>query len=352
MFLFPERGADRVLDSYNLVGIYGALFSDDEASCLTSRPLNSFKESTGSCYFRSVKSSCLLALILLPLNACSFLFDENKAELSDASPEVDASTGAGLYSLEAKWQTSTQGATGNIGMGPNGIPAFAGHFSGTVELNQQSYVSAGGFDLLLAHLDASTGEFLRVASYGAMGEEFVLSLSVGANNEMVLGGGLSGSRTNVGGEHFDANNPTPSHGYVARYTTELEHAWSLLYKSNSNNASVNGISAENGAVYVAGGYGGDLSLPDVDLDVVELVGQEGLAAYFGKYDANGKFTGGQTAFSGQGNERCEIAIGDGSNSAYIAGSFSEEITFATAKASTCLPVQDNMISSSGELRTT
>lgn len=39
MFLFPELGADRVLDSYNLVGIYGALFSDDEASCLTSRPL-------------------------------------------------------------------------------------------------------------------------------------------------------------------------------------------------------------------------------------------------------------------------------------------------------------------------
>jgi hypothetical protein len=239
---------------------------------------------------------------------------------------IDAAT---PYALTAVWQTSVDKVEGFVDVGPDGIPGFAGHFADTVMLAGDPYVSAGLRDIVLVRFDPATGVLSAPKQYGTEGDELVTSLSVGGDNDLVIAGAVNGNPVTVGGADFNADQPTPT-GFVARYNDGPDHEWSLFMSTNVKESSVDGLSAGAGPVFVCGSYDGKLVLPQTTGDAIEMTDDSTeLAAYYGLYDDNGVFQGGQTFFAGEGVERCDVVLDDGLGAAYFAGSYTETIDFST-----------------------
>lgn len=216
------------------------------------------------------------------------------------------------YALTAVWQTPTDTVTGHIALGPDQQPTFAGHFMDSTTLGS-GFTSRGEFDILLMRL-SPTGVPLLWEHFGSGASEFVSSLSVGPSNELVIAGGVIGANANLGGDTYDEAG-TATTGFLARYESTLVHEWSLFFDSDVKNSRVLGISAD-GPVLTCGRYAGQL--PNTDGGTIDLDGLAGLAAFYAKYKGDGSFSGmGQIAFSGQGQETCEIALNDNLGSAYV-----------------------------------
>ncbi len=249
--------------------------------------------------------------------------------ISDANvaPALDAADIP--YSLRPVWQTNT-GATGQIGVGPDGILAFAGHFHENISVEGNPFSSSGSLDLLLLHLDPKTGKLLQAKQFGTSATEYVTSLSVSDNNDLVVAGAVTGAGASVGGIAINSTISNVGTGFFARYDQVLAHTWSLFAVSSVDNSTVSGISAEAGSVHVCGGYAGELTLAEQgNGNNTVLPGLSKLTAYYGNYNADGTFAGnGPIAITGQGLERCTVVVDDGVLSAYIAGFYTETIDFS------------------------
>ncbi len=271
-----------------------------------------------SWYSNRVSALRILPALLFALSSCTLLFGSSNAEPDAADIP---------YSLRPVWQTNT-GATGQIDVGPDGILAFAGHFNNSVLVDGKSFSSSGGLDLLLLQLDPKTGKLLLAQQFGTRADEFVTSLSVSDNNNLMVAGAVDGDDANVGGNSIDSTSPSNT-GFFARYDQALAHTWSLFIESSVSNSTVSGISADGAPVYICGSYKGTLTLTDTQSETKTLPEATKLEGYYGKYNENGRFSGnGQIAFTGLGHERCTVVVDDNLLSAYIAGFYTETIDFS------------------------
>ena len=79
-----------------------------------------------------------------------------------------------------------------LGVSPAGAATLAGFFNGTSNTGGSDLVSAGGYDILVARLDAS-GNHLWSKRFGDASDQYAQAVSSTPAGEVVLAGNLFGA---------------------------------------------------------------------------------------------------------------------------------------------------------------
>ena len=128
---------------------------------------------------------------------------------------------------------------------------ITGYFEGTAQFGTQTLRSAGGYDVFIAKLDGSNGQFLWAKQRGGSGYDQGNAITIDSNgNVLVSGGADAGSASFL----------TPV-VFVSKFTTDGLEQWTSTATGAMNGALHSVAVDAAGDVYAAGAFNGTAEFP-------------------------------------------------------------------------------------------
>ncbi len=136
----------------------------------------------------------------------------------------------------------------------SGEALLAGFFSGGANAGGSDLTSAGGFDILVARLDA-TGAHLWSKRFGGTSDQFAYAVKGAPGGGVLLAGDLGGS-VDFGGGLLTSNGGPDA--FLVRLDENGDHVWSKQF-GDASSQTLNALSsAPNGDVIAAGDFTGSV----------------------------------------------------------------------------------------------
>ncbi len=153
------------------------------------------------------------------------------------------------------WSRSFGGAgddsANSVAVSPDGVVFVAGGFSGSLQADSETLVSAGSYDVLLLALDAQ-GAVVRADRFGGPGFDVAWDVSVGSAGPVALLGS-SGGPIDFGGGNLTGTEAT----FVAAFGPNGSHLFSRMFdKLQGESLAVD----PTGHVAIGGSFSGSIDL--------------------------------------------------------------------------------------------
>jgi hypothetical protein len=139
---------------------------------------------------------------------------------------------------------------------PDGGLVVIGEFRNTAKLGASTFTSLGGTDVLVAKLDASTGEIIWAKQFGSAGEDAGLSIAVDDSGNVYIAGSFNGAIT-FGGSTMQTAGGTDV--FVASLDAAGNHRWSQRF-GGAMFDSGRSVAVRGSLVTVVGAFSGSMLL--------------------------------------------------------------------------------------------
>ncbi len=191
-------------------------------------------------------------------------------------------------------------------------------FSGTVLFGTNTFVSAGGRDIILAKFD-SGGTLLWAEAFGSTGDEFPTSIVLDSSFNIYLGGYFFGSGnfggatlTSAGGLDF----------WLARYNSTGVHQWSERFGGTTDEAITSiCLDLAQTNVLATGHFQGTVNFGPTTITSAD----NGIDTFLCKYDAANGNPAWAKSFSNRGYDSGIAVMTDSGNNVILAGYFATRI---------------------------
>jgi len=156
-----------------------------------------------------------------------------------------------------------------------------GTFSNTAHFDNDSVISKGGYDGFLASY-TTNGHLLWLKSGGGTGDDYYMSLTIDAGNN-ILSSGLFTTSATFSPYVVTGNGSNPNNTFVSKFYPNGQIAWVEEAGGNGPAYGTSIACDKTGSSYVAGYFAGT-----IQFDTTSLVSAGLEDAFIAKYDANGK----------------------------------------------------------------
>ena len=173
-------------------------------------------------------------------------------------------------------------------------------------------------DVFVAKLNLQ-GEVVWAEAFGSEGGEECRSIAIGPNGDVYIAGEFYSAAIDFGGEPINNVGPPESDCFVARFSDQGEHVWSVGFGSESGDVAEGVSVGSSGQVSVAGRTCGD----QVDLGTGPLPAAGGCDAFVVQLDDDGDPVWAKL-FGGTSGEMLYGASIHSSGVVYVAGFFDSE----------------------------
>jgi Beta-propeller repeat len=228
---------------------------------------------------------------------------------------------------KALWLSDFGGNKGSIGGQVLAIDSednllVAGAFTGTIQIGNNTLVSAGKQDIAVAKLSAKTGVLTWVHQYGGAGDDSVSGIAVDGTNSVYVTGKYESPSIDFGGGALTSVGFRS--GFVVKLGSNGAHAWSRALRSSGSagdGAWGLGVAANSVGVSVTGYFTGSV---DIGSTTLTSAGQTDILA--AKYTLAGDVSWAKAFGSTSYDFGYGTAI-DSSGNVIVAGSFSGSASF-------------------------
>jgi hypothetical protein len=203
-----------------------------------------------------------------------------------------------------------------------GSTFVTGQFRGTIDFGTGPFKSLGGDDIFLLKLD-SKGNVVFAKRFGGDGDQFAVSVALGADGGPVIAGYFNGSVA------FDTSAPTLTSAgdldvFVAKFGPAGDYQWSERFGDGAAQAatSVAAVTDEDGdgRVVIAGYASGVFDVGDSELT------PSGQDAFIAALDAKGKPIYARVFGDGSAQQAYGVAV-DRLGNAFMSGDFQGKMLF-------------------------
>jgi len=179
-----------------------------------------------------------------------------------------------------------------------------------------SNVSQGlSHDVFVVKLNLQ-GEVVWAGAFGSEGSEECRSIAIGPDGDVYVAGEFYSAAIDFGGGPLDNIGPPESDCFVARFSSQGDHVWSVRFGSESGDVAEAVSVGNSGQVSVAGRVCGDA----IDLGTGPLPAAGGCDAFVVQLDDDGKSVWAKL-FGGTSGDMLHAASIHSSGIAYVAGFF-------------------------------
>ncbi len=199
---------------------------------------------------------------------------------------------------------------------PQGRVVLAGRLAGTITVDDDQHLSAGGDDALLMQLDLESGATRWVATFGDDTNQQLDSLSVSSSGDILVAGSFEGAFA-VGPDSVSASSAAGQDKLLALRQVR----WARSLTADLADPPRAAISSDGATVLVAGSFQERVSVAGVN--VVER-GQAGFssACFLLRFAADGSFATGMT-IGKRGNTRATGLALDGLGKVLLSATFDQ-----------------------------
>ena len=171
--------------------------------------------------------------------------------LGDIFVAKQNANGQYLWATNAGNSTSGNDTSNGVAVDAAGNVFITGYFEGTAQFGTQSLTSAGGYDVFVAKLDGSSGQFLWAQQRGGSGYDRGNAIAIDPSGNLLVSGG------------FDAVSSSDAPVvFVSKFATDGTELWTSTATGSMTGALFSvAVDAATGEVYAGGRFQGTAQFP-------------------------------------------------------------------------------------------